>query len=200
MQAPTEAGFGDLKRMARYIKGAMRLIQRFIPQKFSDVVTCHADSDFAGCLVTRKSTTCLVCYYGKHAVRHSSNLQSTVSLSSGEAEYYALVKAVSSGMATQELLRGWGIERRLQCHTDSSAALGTCNRLGLGKSRHVQTRFLWIQERLAEKTFELLKIDTKLNTADLCTKSLAYEAAERHLKTMGFETIEGKSSIAKAVV
>ncbi|CAE7031422.1 unnamed protein product [Symbiodinium sp. CCMP2592] len=191
MQGPTEADFGDLKRVARYLKGTMRLVQRFTPQRFSEVVTVHADSDFAGCLQTRKSTTGLVCYYGKHEVRHSSNLQSTVSLSSGEAEYYALVKGVASGMATQELLRGWGLDVKLQVHTDSAAALGTCNRLGLGKSRHVQTRYLWIQEKLANKQFELFKIDTKLNTADLLTKSLAVESAEQHLKRMGFEVVSG---------
>ena len=72
--------------------------------------------------------------------------------------------------------------------------------LGLGKSRHIQTRYLWIQEKLAERTFELIKIDTKLNTSDICTKALASEAAERHLRAMGFEVAQGRSSIAKAVV
>ena len=67
MQRPTEADFG-LKRLARYLKGTVRLVQRFAPQKFSDVVTVHAENDFAG---TRKSTTGLVCYYGNHEVRHS---------------------------------------------------------------------------------------------------------------------------------
>ena len=200
MKSPTEADFGDLKRLARYLKGTPRMVQKFTPQKFSDTVSTHADSDFAGCLLTRKSTTGLVCYYGRHALRHSSNLQSTVSMSSGESEYYALVKAVASGLATQELLRSWGINTKLKIYTDSAAALGTCNRLGLGKSRHVQTRFLWIQEKLAEKAFELLKIDGKLNTSDICTKALPSEAAQRHLRAMGFEPLAGRSSIAKAVV
>ena len=198
-QGPTEADFGDLKRLARYLKGTMRMVQKFTPQKFSDVVSVHADSDFAGCLLTRKSTTGLVCYYERHSLRHSSSLQSTVSLSSGESEFCALVKAVASGMATQELFRSWGINTKLHVYTDWSAALGTCNRLGLGKSKHVQTRFLWIQEKLAEKVFERFNIDTKLNTADTCTKALASEAVERHLKAMGFEALSGRSSIAKAV-
>ena len=164
------------------------------------MVTVHADSGFAGCPQARKSTTGLVCYYGKHEVRHSTSLQSTVSLSSGKAEYYALVKGVASGLATQELLQGGGLDVKLQLHTDSAAALGTCNRLGLGKSRHVQTRYLWIQEKLANKEFELFEIDTKLNTADLLTKSLATEPAEHHLKRMGFEVVSGRSNIAKAIV
>ena len=123
------------------------------------------------------------------------------------SEDYALVKGVASGMATQELLRGWGLNVKLQVHTDSAAALGTRNRLGLGKSRHVQTRYLWIQEKLAKiqeklanKQFELFKIDTKLNTADLLTKSFATEYAEQHLKPIGFDLAVGRSGLAKAVV
>ena len=96
-------------------------------------------------------------------------------------------------MATQELLGSWGINAKLQVYTDSAAALGTCNRLGLGKSKHIQTRYLWIQEKLADRLFELIKTDTELNTADICTKALASEAAERDLRAMGFE-------VAKAVV
>ena len=44
------------------------------------------------------------------------------------------------------------------------------------------------------KQFELCKIDTKLNTADLLTKLLAVEFAEQHLKRMGFEVFSGRSS------
>ncbi|CAL1141278.1 unnamed protein product [Cladocopium goreaui] len=39
-------------------------------------------------------------------VRASSTLQSTISLSSGEAEYYSIVRGVSIGMSLQEILRG----------------------------------------------------------------------------------------------
>ena len=123
------------------------MVQQFDPRRFSDVLTVHADSDFAGCLLKRKSTTGVACFYGRHSIRHSSTLQNTVSLSYGEAEFFALVKGVASGIATQELLCGWGIETKLRIHTDSGAALGTRNRQGLGKSRHVQTRYLWIQQK-----------------------------------------------------
>ena len=179
-QGPTEADFGDLKRLARYLKETVRMVQKFTPQKFSDVVSVHADSDFAGCLLTCKSTTGLVCYYGRHSLRHSSNLQSTVSLSSGES----VGESCSFRHGDPGALKSWGINMKLHVYSDSSAALGTCNRLGLGKSRRVQTRFLWIQEKFPERAFELFKIDTKLNTADICTKALASEVVERRLKAM----------------
>ena len=169
-----------IKRLASYLKGTKRMVQKFTPQKFSNLVSVHADSDFAVCFLIRKNTTGLVCYCGRHALRHWSNLQSTVSLSSGQIGSYALVEAVASGMATQELPRSWGINASLQVYTDSAAALGTRNWFGLGKSRYIQTRYLWIQEKLAERSLELIKTDTKLTTADVGTKALASEAVERH--------------------
>ncbi|CAL1134675.1 unnamed protein product [Cladocopium goreaui] len=132
-------------------------------------------------------------------VRASSTLQSTISLSSGEAEYYSIVRGVSIGMSLQEILRGWGLQPKLKVHTDSSTALGTCNRQGLGRSRHVQTRFLWVQEKLALHEFELVKIPTKQNVADLCTKGLPANEMERHMQSMGFEYSHGRAEAAKAL-
>ena len=200
MASPNEADFKDLKRLGRYLKGSTRMVQRFHPQHHCKEITMYVDADFAGCLATRRSTSGMVCFFGRHVVKHSSTLQSTISLSSGESEFYAIVKGVSIGYSIQELLRGWNVETKLKVMTDSSAALGTSNRLGLGKSRRVQTRFLWVQEHLAAKNFELEKVATNKNVADICTKSLNAEAAARHVRTMGFEIAAGRATTAKALV
>ena len=200
MAGPNESDFKDLKRLGRYLRGTTRMVQKFYPQKFCQEVTMYVDSDFAGCLMTRRSTSGLVCLFGRHVVKHSSTLQSTISLSSGESEFYAIVKGVATGYSIQELLRGWNVETKLKVKTDSSAALGTCNRIGLGKSRHVQTRFLWVQEQLAAGYFELEKVETSKNIADICTKSLNAEAAGRHVKSMSYEVLAGRSTAAKSLV
>ena len=74
-----------------------------------DTARVYCDSDHAGDLETRKSTTGLVCRLGSHTVKHSSNLQSTVSLSSGESEFYALVKAGTMGLGVKAMLEEWSI-------------------------------------------------------------------------------------------
>ncbi len=66
-----------------------------------------ADSDHAGCAVTRKSTSGAAARRGGHTVKHVCNLQSTVALSSGESEYYALVKAGKIALGMQALLKDW---------------------------------------------------------------------------------------------
>ena len=109
----------------------------------------YCDSDHAGCLLTRKSTSGIVCMAGRHCVKHASKLQSTIALSSGESEYYVAVKAAALGLSQKALLADWGIKVSITALSDSSAARGTASRSGLGKLRHVQTRFLWLQERAA---------------------------------------------------
>ena len=133
MQAPTASDLADLKRLGRYLKGKPRVVTKFTTQSWDGTVTVYVDSDHAGCLVTRKSTTGLIAFLGTHCVKHSSNLQSTIALSSGESEFYGLVKAGATGLGLRSLLEDWGIETHVRLRTDSSAAKATTSRLGLGK-------------------------------------------------------------------
>ena len=113
-----------------------------VEQKVPETLKIYVDTDHAGCAVTRKRTSGLVARVGAHVVKHSSNLQSTVSLSSGESEFYGLVKGAQQGLGLQSLLLDWGLTLSLEVLSASSAARGHVQRRGLGKMRHIQTRFL----------------------------------------------------------
>ena len=56
MSAPTEASWAKLKRLARYLMGSPRLIEKFYEQE-TNHMRVYADSDWAGCIATRKSTS-----------------------------------------------------------------------------------------------------------------------------------------------
>ena len=92
MVSPNEADLAGLKRLARYLRAYTYLSAVFRPQAEPRVLRAQVDSDHAGCAVTRRSTTGLVILFGTHLLKHSSNVQSTVALSTGESEYYGLVK------------------------------------------------------------------------------------------------------------
>ena len=197
MSKPTEYSWSKLKRLGRYLGGHMRVVQHFKPQRMYKSIRAYCDSDFGGCLTTRKSTTGLCLMVGQHCLKHSSNLQSTVSLSSGEAEYYALIKASSAGMGMRAMFEEWGISLDIKVLSDSSAARGTVSRRGLGKTRHIQTRYLWVQEKVVNKDILIEPVSTVQNISDLCTKPLSEEPCVRHMKTMGFEFTAGRSGTAK---
>ena len=50
--------------------------------------------------------------------------QKVVALSSGEAEYYGLVKSGSQGLGIRALWGDLGVERTVTLNTDASAAIG----------------------------------------------------------------------------
>ena len=71
---------------------------------------------------------------------------------------------------------------------DASAALGIIRRVGLGRTRHVDTAWLWVQEKNAEKQIKYDKICGSSNPADLMTKGLPGDRIRDLLRIMGMET------------
>ena len=57
--------------------------------------------------------------------------------------------------------------------SDSSAARGLASKRGLSKTRHIATRYLWLQEKVRKKELELMVVSTEKNRGDLFTKALA---------------------------
>ena len=186
MQSPHDAAWQALKRLGRYLKKYPCVVREFPLQKLSSKLKICTDSDHAGCAATRKSTTGLVALLGQHCIRHGSNMQSTIALSSGESEFYALVKASSTGLGLQSLLGDWGISLPLVVMSDSSAARGHVSRRGLGKMRHIQTRYLWLQERVGEGHVKILAISGKVNPSDMLTKALSGVCIRAALQRLGF--------------
>ena len=109
---------------------------------------------------------------GSHCIRSYSSTQTTVSLSSGEAEYYGLVKAGAAGLGHQAIMSDYGINLPVRLWTDSSAALGIAKSSGLGRIRHLDTNTLWLQEKVRTGAIEVRKVRGEENPADLFTKHL----------------------------
>ena len=54
-------------------------------------------------------------------------------MSSGEAEYYAMVKAAAEGLGIQALAKDLGIDMKVRLWVDSTAAKAIVARIGLGR-------------------------------------------------------------------
>ena len=118
-------------------------------------------------------------------MKHWSSSQASVALSVGEAEYYALVKALAEGLGLVSLGRDLGFEFRLRLWVDSNTAKAIVSRLGLGKVRHLEVRYLWAQEALRSKKFEVRKISGETNPADVLTKPLSASEMVAKLAAVG---------------
>ena len=103
MSSPCEHDLSKLKRVARYLSKHPRTIFHFRFQKKPSCLNVYSDSNWAGCLKTRKSTQGGVCIFGSHCIRSWSSTQSIIALSSGEAEFYGVVKAASVALGLKSM-------------------------------------------------------------------------------------------------
>lgn len=122
---------------------------------------------------------------GCHLIRHQSTLHGAIALSSAEAEYYALGSTAAYYSGVQSYFRDWQVELSVTCYSDSSSGLSFASRRGLGRIRHVETRFLWLQERVALKHIKVSKVSTNDNPADILTKPLSYAEMSRYVERLG---------------
>ena len=165
----------------------------FTKQTLPEKLTIQVDADHGGDAVTRRSTTGMLAFFGRHVLKHSSNVQSTIALSTGESEYYALVNGGSTGLGLQSLLADFGIETRVVIESDSNAAKGTVNRVGLGKARHIQTRYLWLQERVAEGHLTVHHVAGKKNKSDVLTKPVPGVQMKQTMENSGYLYLSSRS-------
>ena len=109
MSCPTEVSMLGLKKMGRYLLGHKRLVYTY-PWQEADTIEVYSDTDWSGCPRTRRSTSGGCVMIGKHVIRTWSSTQPSVTLSSGEAEFYGLVKAAGAGLGHQSIMRDFGLQ------------------------------------------------------------------------------------------
>ena len=105
MSKPTWADWSKLVRMGRYLKGHKEVIHKFRYQRAASELQVWTDSDHAGCHRTRKSTSGGVIMIGSHMIKSWSSTQSVIAVSSGEVEYYSMIKGGSVGIGVQAMLK-----------------------------------------------------------------------------------------------
>ncbi|CAK0882798.1 unnamed protein product, partial [Prorocentrum cordatum] len=196
MQRPTERHLRLLKRAGRFLIGAPRAIWKWGRQRAPTVMDIYSGTDWAGCPITRRSTSSVVIKHGQHLIVTASTTQIPISMSSGEAEFYGCVRAASRAIGMQSLCQGLGRDVSLRIWSDSAAALGIMQRRGCGKVRHLETPALWVQKALKDGRFQLAKVPGKSNPADLGTKFLDQAATLRGLEMMNVRLSDAPLSSA----
>ena len=134
-------------------------------------------SDWAGQAITCRSTSGGVVQWGNSTLTAWSRTQQTVSLSSAEAELYALTTGVAEGMVTKHLLQ----EVR---HEVILMNQGTQKRTWK-KETHVMLKSMYVQDVVEKKWTNLAYINMKQNKADLMTKCHTSKAHERGSAMIG---------------
>ena len=153
---PNKNSYNRLKRVARYLAGKPRLVYNYLWGKATDepdMFDIYVDTDFAGCKESRRSTSGGICMLGGSNIKHWAKTQSTIALSSGEAELHGIAAGITQGLGMQSIARDLGFTIAIKVHTDATAALGICRRRGLGKIRHLDVTDLRCQEKAEKAPF-----------------------------------------------
>jgi len=185
-----------LKRLRRYLRGEGRSIQNYKWQETPKTLTAFTDSDWAGDKPSRKPTSGGVVMWGKHMLKSWSSTQQVVARSSGEAELHALLKGATQAKGIMSMFLDWNIGNQCILKTDATAALGISHRMGLGRTRHIEVQYLWIQQEANNKELEIKKVSTHINPADVLTKFLKTDVSEKNLKTLGRRTCTSRAETA----
>ena len=108
----------------------------------------------------------------KAPVSWKSTLQSTVALSTTEAEYMAVTEAVKEAIWLQGLLKDLGVgQKHVKVHCDSQSAICLAkNQVYHARTKHIDVRYHFVREILEEDEILLQKIPTAENPANMTTK------------------------------
>ena len=192
MSAPDGRSWGKLKRIGRYLLGRQQVVWQYPWKEGPGSWTVTVDSDWAGDRDTRKSTSGGIIRLGQHCVKTWSITQSSPALSSCEAEYYALVDGATRALGIQTAAKELGIvseELIVEAQTDSSAAKAYASRRGAGRVRHIEVRWLWLQQAVADGRFRLVKLLGTSNPADILTKYKTINDYRELLRTVSVEVV-----------
>ena len=167
-----------IKRVFRYLQKTQHVSLVFRKTDFKNVIKGYADADWAGDKVDRKSTSGYIFKIFGCTVSWCSKKQSSVALSSTEAEYIALSLAVSEACWLRNLIFDFKI---LQCNSlsvvifeDNQSAIKVCRNPEFHKRlKHIDIRFHFIRDKVNDKVIILKYISTKMQLADFFTKPLS---------------------------
>ncbi|KAJ0937235.1 putative RNA-directed DNA polymerase [Helianthus annuus] len=187
MHRPCESHLKVALRLLRYLKLSPGKGLLFKKDECFDL-TCYADSDWGKCLSTRKSVTGYCVFLGHNLVSWKSKKQSTVSRSSGEAEYRAMCSATCELVWVVNLLSELQVccKTPVQLFCDSSAAMSiAANPVFHERTKHFELDLYFLREKIASGFVQTVKVDSESQLADLFTKGLGVRMHELFCEKLG---------------
>ena len=154
------------------------------------VIDAFVDSDWGGCPDTRRSTTGYIIQVCGGPVSWRSKLMSTMALSSCEAEFMALTEVCRELMWMCRFLDEIGIEYEVpNVYCDSSSAINWAgDPIQHQRNKHVEIKYYYCRDVVADEKVRLFKIHTTNNCADMMTKPVGRQVMDRiKMKAMGHE-------------
>lgn len=127
----------------------------------------YSDSDYTGNTDNRRSTTGFVVYTNNSPVSWRSKAQDTVTLSTTEAEYYALSHTFQELLFTRQIFEyiGMRVTLPMTIHVDNVGAIFLTENSNTGKrTRHIDVRYHHVREQIERGNVQVKFVRSKKMT------------------------------------
>ena len=177
------------KKVLRYLQGTKDYMLTYKRSSHLEVVG-YSDSDYAGCVDSRKSTFGYMFLLAGGAVSWKSGKQSVIATSTMEAEFVACFEATVHALWLRNFILRLGlvdnIEKPLRIYCDNSAAVffSKNDRYSKG-AKHMDLKYLSVKEEVQNQRVSVEHIGTELMIADPLTKGLPPKTFTGHVERMG---------------
>ena len=150
----------------------------------------YSNSDFAGCVDSRKSTSSYIFKLADRVVSWRSAKLTLTAISTMEVEFISCFEASSHGVCLKSFISGLRIvdsisgSSKLYCDNSTTVFIAKNNNSG-SRSKHIDIKYLAIRERVKEKKVVIEHISTESMLVDPSTKGMPPKYFKDHVVQMG---------------
>ncbi|GKV04797.1 hypothetical protein SLEP1_g16905 [Rubroshorea leprosula] len=192
MEHPKEFHLQTAKRILKYLCGTEDFGLFYKKGDQTDLAG-FTDSDYAGDLDDRKSTSGFVFMLGSGAISWSSKKQPIVTLSTTKAEYVAATSCACQAIWLRRIMEELELNQHeatsIYCDNNSAIKLSK-NPILHGRSKHIHVRYHFLRNLVEDGTIELIYCKTEDQVADIFTKPLKVAAFSKLRELLGVCNIQ----------
>ncbi|KAH9735189.1 hypothetical protein KPL71_017659 [Citrus sinensis] len=187
MERPKEDHLLAVKRILRYLRGTAEF-GLFYKKGKKSYLYGFADSDYAGDLDDRRSTSGYVFMFGSAAISWSSKKQPIVTLSTTEAEFVAAASCACQALWLRNILHELQFKQpestQIFCDNSSTIKLSK-NPVLHGKCKHIDVRYHFLRDLTKNEVIDLVYCRSEDQVADIFTKPLKLASFFKLRKSLG---------------
>ncbi len=171
---PSRVHFTAIKRIYRYLKGTINYGITYYKDS-SNFISGYCDADYAGDILSAKSTTGYIILLAGGPISWRSKLQSIIAQSTTEAEYIAINAVTKEAVYIKALLEelGYYKQNKFPIYTDNNGALLLAkNPIFHERTKYIAVKYHYIRELIIKGIIDLNYIPSKDQKADGLIKPL----------------------------